>query len=146
MKDEKEKALEDEEREKALEDFFEVMRKGGNKGGEEIAAIASKLHPDALFIAPLYRSCMVVLPKTEAEEERGAITIKLYHDPSWIGGERTVENLPKFYQNLKLWGQRSHVDMTLDDETLDTEDGWRITQEVDEMMKARGEKDSEESE
>ncbi len=100
----------DEKLEAELVDIFNEI---GKKSGAEIASIAKKLHPNALFIYPLYRGAMVVLPQTDEEYDRGKVTMILYHDPEWMGEDITVENLPKYSDRLEIWGQRSGADLTL---------------------------------
>lgn len=96
------------------------MGKMGRAGGREIADVAAKLHPNALCIVPLYRSCIVVLPPNKALARRGAVEIKMYHDPCWMGAdERTKENLPEFCETLVISGQRSGPDLWLDDERVE---------------------------
>lgn len=131
-------------------DFEKEMGKSGNKTGEKIAHLAGELHPDALLIVPLYRSAVVVLPKNEEEQERGSMSLVLYHDPRWMGADDiTTENLPRFKNNLKIWGQRSGPDLTLDGETMLPGDFWETLgmafpeeEEGEEEDEAKTEKDS----
>jgi len=96
----------------------------GKECASEIITAAKKLHPDALFMLPLYRSALVVLPQDEAELERGACTIILYHDPHWMGHDKTTtENLPHFKEVLEVYGQRSGPDLLLDGTRLMKEPG-----------------------
>lgn len=96
------------------------MGKMGRDGGKEIAGIAAKLHKNALCIVPLYRSCIVVLPPKGPIAKRGAVEIKMYHDPCWMGAdERTKKNLPEFCETLIISGQRSGPDLWLDDERVE---------------------------
>lgn len=141
-----------EEVEKILDEFMVGMGKRGNKTGEKIARLAGELHPDALLIVPLYRSAVVVLPKNEEEQERGSMSLVMYHDPRWMGADDiTTENLPRFKHTLQIWGQRSGPDVSLrtqdTDEiaVLDTEWGWEARKEADEMFKKMRKESEDES-
>jgi len=97
---------------KEINKLFEEM---GAECGAEITKVAKKLHPDALLFLPLYRGCMVVLKQEDWEVKRGSCTIKLYHDPHWMGHEEiTEENLPMFSETLQIFGQRSGADLVKD--------------------------------
>lgn len=105
----------------------------GSECGVEIAKVARELHPDALFIFPLYRGC-IVIPK---QEYTGTLDVILYHDPHWMGhDEITTENLPKFQNVLKIYGQRSGQDYELNGEELIPEDFaiWKFLNSIE--MKA----------
>ncbi len=142
-----------EEVEKMVDEFMEVMGKRGNKKGERIAGVAAELHPDALLIVPLYRSAVVVLPKNEEEQERGSMSLVLYHDPQWLGADDiTTENLPRFKHVLQIWGQRSGPDVSIrtqdTDEiaVLDTEWGWEGRKEAAKFVKELAESKEKEGE
>lgn len=108
---------------KAIKKLVEKMADRGIEGGLEIADVAKKLHrKDALLIVPLYRGCMVVLKNNLLNVSlRGAVEIKLYHDPQWLGAEVNKENLPNFCETMVLYGQRSGPTITKDGKELMTE-------------------------
>jgi len=114
----------------------------GAECGVEIAKVARELHPDAYFIFPLYRGC-IVIPK---QEYTGSLHAILYHDPHWMGwDEVTTENLPKFKNELAINGQRSGQDYELNGVKLEeidfteflfldkihSEAGWEYVKEKD---------------
>jgi len=114
----------------------------GAECGVEIATVAKQIHPDAMFIFPLYRGC-IVIPK---QEYTGSLTAILYHDPQWMGADEiTVDNLPGFKNTLEIHGQRSGQDYVLNTEELaqsefiirkfmndiESEAGWSYVKEKD---------------
>lgn len=100
-----------------IEKLFSDM---GKECGKDIVTVAKKLHPDALFMLPVYRGCIVVLKQEDWEIERGSCTIKLYHDPHWMGEELNEETLPCYSNELRIFGQRSGHDLLLNNEELYT--------------------------
>lgn len=99
-------------------DVESIMLPLGMEAGKEIEEIAKKLHPDAIATMPLYRGCLVLLKQTREEEEIGACSIILYHDPSWMGRERNKDTLPDFSGILQVFGQRSGADLSLNGSVL----------------------------
>jgi len=95
-----------------------IMLPLGMEAGREIEKIAKKLHPDAIATMPLYRGCLVLLKRTREEEERGACSIILYHDPNWMGEERNEDTLPDFSGLLQIFGQRSGANISLNGRAL----------------------------
>ena len=98
-----------------------IMQPHGMKCGNEILELAKKMHPNFAYGIPLYRSAVVVLKQTRAEKKRGACTIILYHDPHWMGQDLNVDNLPRYKEVLKLYGQRNGPDITRDGSMLTEE-------------------------
>lgn len=94
----------------------------GSECGLEIMEVAKKIHPDAIFLFPIYRGC-VVIPK---QPYSGSLKTILYHDPHWMGHDKiTTENLPAFSQEFEILGQRSGQDFYLNGGELD-ESQWVI--------------------
>ena len=60
--------------------------------GNKIAEIAMLIHPDALLIVPLYRSCIVV-EQSDIDTADGGCIIHTYADPHWLGREIDIDNL-----------------------------------------------------
>ena len=71
---------------------LDVMHKHGMGCGNQIAEIARVIHPDALLIVPLYRSCIVV-EQSDKEIKDGSCTIHTYADPHWLGREIDIDTL-----------------------------------------------------
>ena len=97
---------------KKLKKLIEEMRRMGIRSGKEIAELAKELHPNAIAVVPLYRSCMVIL-QTEEDKRAGMAKVIFYCDPAWLGHERTKENLRKkdFHEEFVIVGQRSGPNM-----------------------------------
>ena len=115
----------DEEQKKNVKDMSELYAMFAGIGAEcgvEIATVAKQIHPDAFFVFPVYRGC-IVIPK---QEYTGSLKVILYHDPHWMGADEiTVDNLPGFKNTLEIHGQRSGQDYILNGTELD-ESGWAI--------------------
>lgn len=90
-----------------VNEFMQEFHEHGLGCGDEIANIAKKLHPDALIVIPLYRSC-IVIEQSEKEKKEGACTLHSYADPHWMGGEIDVENLKseQFHREFCIQGDR----------------------------------------
>jgi len=94
-----------------LEEVLEEFRNSGIDAGKEILSLATEIHgKDILFSFPLYRSCIVILKQNDVS---GLIKMVVYHDPCWMGRERSVESLPDFREDLTLFGQRSGFDIAV---------------------------------
>jgi len=94
-----------------FEEVLEEFRNSGIDAGKEILSLATEIHgKEILFGFPLYRSCIIVLSQSDSS---GLIKMVVYHDPHWMGRERTVENLPDFKEDLTIFGQRSGFDIAV---------------------------------
>lgn len=112
----------------------------GQKSGNAIESIAKKLHPDALFTLPLYRGCLVVLKQEDWEIERGSCTIMLYHDPCWMGEELNEKTLPRYSEELRIFGQRSGHDLIKNGEELYSAGQLEMMKSLDRIMKEQNKK------
>lgn len=101
---------------KAWPKIERAFRKMGRESGNEIAELAQKLHPTALVVV-LYRSAFVLLPQTKQERGHHLRAI-IYHDPAWMGEERTLRSLVRYKHELLVIGQRSGPDFYLDNEEM----------------------------
>ncbi len=90
-----------------VEDFTSVMHEHGIGCGNEIAKIAKEIHPDAIAVIPLYRSC-IVIEQSEKDRKEGVCVIHGYADPHWLGGEIDLENLQRedFHARFIVQGDR----------------------------------------
>jgi len=98
--------------EKDKQAYIEIvttMHELGLQCGRDIAKLAEEMHPDALCIVPLYRSCMVVL-QDEKLKKAGACKLILYGDPHWLGHEVTKGWLRRkqFHDTIIVRGERSN--------------------------------------
>jgi hypothetical protein len=75
-----------------VDEFMNDFRTHGLGCGVKIAEVAKEIHPDALVIVPLYRSCIVV-EQSEEEKKEGVCTLHSYADPHWLGGEIDIDTL-----------------------------------------------------
>jgi len=120
-----------------MKELEEQMEDHGLHCGDEIIKAARKIHGDKVeYVIPLYRSAIIILKKTKQEQKRGACTMILYHDPHWMGHpDITKDNLPQFKQVLRVWGQRSGPDLTLDDMMLYVKTKEQEEKENEEFLK-----------
>lgn len=100
----------DENNKKCDEKVDEFVREHHEHGlgcGSEIANVAKEIHPDALAIVPLYRSC-IVIEQSEEEKKDGVCTLHSYADPHWLGGEIDVNTLKSddFHFEFHVRGDR----------------------------------------
>jgi len=94
-----------------LEEVLEEFRNSGIDAGKEILSLVTEIHGnDIIFGFPLYRSCIVILKQSDSS---GLIKMVVYHDPHWMGRERTVESLPDFREDLTIFGQRNGFDIAV---------------------------------
>jgi len=91
----------------SLKEILARLHKRGMECGRKIAYIAESIHPNALLVVPLYRSCMVV----EKGPYETCCTLHFYGDPHWLGMDLSVENLKKFHAKVIVHGQRSLPDL-----------------------------------
>lgn len=112
------------------------LREYGFKCGDEIATIAKEMHPNALIVIPLYRSC-IVIEQSEEEKKEGSCTMHSYADPHWLGGEIDVDTLKTddFHFEYSIQGDRQRpiiIDKTFDNKETKDIDEEPIVIEYDE--------------
>lgn len=90
-----------------VEKFMDEYHEHGLGCGLKIAEIASFMHPNALLVVPLYRSCIVV-EQGEEDAKKGSCTVHSYADPHWLGGEIDAKTLKldDFHSIFKIHGDR----------------------------------------
>ena len=90
-----------------VDKFAREFQEHGIGCGNKIAEVVRELHPNALVIVPLYRSC-IVIEQSEDEKKEGECTLHSYADPHWLGGEIDVENLKRsdFHSEFCVQGDR----------------------------------------
>lgn len=73
--------------------------------GIKIANVVKDLHPDAIVIVPLHRSCFVVT-QNDIEKENGKCTMYLYTDPHWFGDDIDIDTLrkKKYHKTVDVYG------------------------------------------
>lgn len=111
--DENEKEIEDDSTQRRLEKFKKDYHKHGIGCGQEIAEVVADMHPFAVTVIPLYRSCIVVEQNGDNEEE-GIAIIHTYADPHWLGEDINVETLKsdRFHKVLLVQGLREGPEIT----------------------------------
>lgn len=97
----------DDDAQKKVEKFVQEFHEHGIDCGKEIAKVAEDIHPFAIAIIPLYRSCIVIEQSKEQEEE-GIAAIHAYADPHWLGGNIDTETLKsgRFHKVFHAQGLR----------------------------------------
>ena len=86
---------------KKVDEFMKDFRARGLGCGNKIADVAKEIHPDALAVVPLYRSC-IVIEQSEEEKKDGVCTLHTYADPHWLGAEIDVDTLKSDYFHFEF--------------------------------------------
>lgn len=105
-----EEMLKDDNDKKVNEKVNEFVKEFHNHGlgcGDKIANIAKEIHPNALVVVPLYRSC-IVIEQSEEEKKDGVCTLHSYADPHYLGGDIDLESLKseRFHYEFCVQGDR----------------------------------------
>ena len=97
----------EDDKNKDIEDITKEFCEHGLGCGKDIAAIAKEIHPGALIILPLYRSC-IVIEQSEEEKKEGVCTLHSYAVPHWCGEEINMETLKSdmFHYEFAVQGDR----------------------------------------
>lgn len=95
------------DKDEEIKKFVQEFHEHGIGCGENISRLAEIMHPGALLIVPLYRSC-IVIEQSDEEKKEGVATIHAYADPHWLGGDITIDELKKkdFHARFLIQGQR----------------------------------------
>lgn len=110
--------------------FVEQFHEHGIGCGNEIARLAKEMHPKAIAVIPLYRSCIVV-EQSDDDKKEGVCILHGYADPHWLGGGIDIENLQRkeFHARFIVQGHREgpgiyleSTDKGPDDESPENED------------------------
>lgn len=90
-----------------LAETMKIMHEHGMECGLKIAEVVKEMHPDAISIIPLYRSC-IVITQDNRQKEQGDCTVHCYGDPHWMGGEIDIESLKRdeFHRLFYINGDR----------------------------------------
>lgn len=95
------------EGDKVVDKFVEEFHDHGLGCGNKIATLAKEIHPNAIAIIPLYRSCIVV-EQSDNDKKEGVCILHGYADPHWLGGEIDIDNLQRsdFHARFVVQGHR----------------------------------------
>lgn len=98
-----------------VEKFTEKFHRHGLECGQEIAKVAKEMHPNAIAIIPLYRSC-VVIEQGDMEKRNGIATIHSYADPHWLGRDIDKDTLMSdhFHTKFIIQGYREGPEIYLE--------------------------------
>ena len=109
-------SCEPKDKDQKLEKFVQEFHEHGLGCGLEISKLAKEMHPNAIAIVPLYRSC-VVIEQNDEDKKEGVATIHAYADPHWLGREITVEDLRSddFHTKFVIQGYRHGPEICLVD-------------------------------
>lgn len=107
---------EDSKKNEKINAFVQEFHEHGMKCGTEISRLAKEIHPNAIAVVPLYRSCIVV-EQDDEDKKNGTCTIHSYADPHWMGGDITIQNLKNddFHSRFVVHGQREGPEICLVD-------------------------------
>jgi hypothetical protein len=102
------------EKDEKINEFVQEFHEHGIGCGLEISKLARDMHPNAITIIPLYRSC-VVIEQSDEEKKEGVATMHAYADPHWMGGDITIEALQSedFHSKFSIQGQRHGPEVCL---------------------------------
>lgn len=102
------------EKDEKINEFVQEFHEHGIGCGLEISKLAREMHPNAIAIVPLYRSC-VVIEQSDEEKKEGVATMHAYADPHWMGGDITIEALQSedFHAKFIIQGQREGPEVCL---------------------------------
>ena len=102
------------DKDEKIDEFAREFKKHGLGCGLEISKLAKEMHPNAIAIIPLYRSC-VVIEQNEEEKKEGVATMHAYADPHWMGGNITIEALQSedFHAKFIIQGLRQGPEINL---------------------------------
>ncbi len=97
-----------------INEFVQEFHEHGIGCGLEISKLAREMHPNAIAIVPLYRSC-VAIEQSDEEKKEGVATMHAYADPHWMGGDITIEALQSedFHAKFSIQGQRQGPEVCL---------------------------------
>ncbi len=104
------------EKDEKINEFVKEFHEHGIGCGLEISKLAREIHPNAVAIVPLYRSC-VVIEQSDEEKKEGVATMHAYADPHWMGGDITIRTLQSedFHAKFVIQGQRHGPEVCLVD-------------------------------
>lgn len=90
-----------------VENFMQEFHGHGMGCGTKIAELAKEIHPGAIAIIPLYRSC-IVIEQDVGDKKEGDCMIHTYADPHWLGKEITIGDLKSedFHSVYHVQGDR----------------------------------------
>ena len=96
-----------EDKDEKVQEFVKDFHEHGIGCGLEISKLAREIHPNAVAIVPLYRSCIVV-EQSDEEKKEGVATIHAYADPHWLGRDITIDTLQSddFHAKFIIQGKR----------------------------------------
>ena len=90
-----------------VKEFVKEFQTHGMHCGIQIAELAKVMHPEAISVIPLYRSC-IVIEQNDENKEQGDCTMHTYADPHWLGEEIDIETLKsdRFRSKYYVQGDR----------------------------------------
>lgn len=96
--------------------FMEKFHEQGIECGLVISGLVKELHPDAIAIVPLYRSC-IVIDQSDEDKKEGIAVIHAYADPHWLGKDIRVDTLQSddFHSKFVVQGLREGPEIRLTD-------------------------------
>lgn len=102
------------DKDEKIEEFVKEFQEHGIGCGIEISKLAKEIHPSAVTIIPLYRSCIVIEQSNE-EKKEGTAAIHAYADPHWLGRDITIDALQSddFHAKFMIHGQREGPEICL---------------------------------
>lgn len=104
------------EKKDEVEKFMEKFHEHGIECGLVISELVRKIHPGAIAIVPLYRSC-VVIEQSDVDKKEGIAVVHAYADPHWLGRDITVDTLQSddFHSKFVVQGLREGPQINLTD-------------------------------
>lgn len=95
------------DKDEKINEFVQEFHEHGLQCGSEISRLTKEMHPNAIAVIPLYRSC-IVIEQSDDEKKEGIASIHAYADPHWLGGEIDIATLKSddFHSKFFVQGRR----------------------------------------
>ena len=102
------------EKDEKVNEFVQKFHEHGIGCGQEISELVREMHPNAIAIVPLYRSC-VAIEQSDEDKKEGIATIHAYADPHWMGRDITIDTLKSddFHGKFIIQGKREGPEVCL---------------------------------
>lgn len=97
-----------------VDNFVQKFHEHGIECGLDMAKLIKDIHPDAIAIVPLYRSC-IAIEQNDEDKKEGIATVHAYADPHWMGKDITIDTLRSddFHAKFVIHGHREGPEIFL---------------------------------
>lgn len=104
--------VDDDKADTKVKEFAQEFHEHGIQCGLKIASLVKEIHPEAVAVVPLYRSCIAIIQGNGKYKDGNAV-IHAYGDPHWLGGDIDIETLKsdRFHKMFYVHGLREGPDI-----------------------------------